>query len=100
MRRIVADLVIKNGKVITVNGEDVFAEAVAVLNDIILWVGANEEIESLQESIHDTTYTHLGIDPNLEIIFSVNYYYNPLISFFAILDGGLKVVTNGGPFPL
>ena len=47
MRRIVADLVIKNGKVITVNGEDVFAEAVAVLNDIILWVGANEEIESL-----------------------------------------------------
>ena len=47
MRRIVADLVIKNGTVITVNGEDVFAEAVAVLNDIILWVGANEEIESL-----------------------------------------------------
>jgi len=46
MKRIAADLVITNGNAVTVNAKDAIAEAVAVLNGIIIAVGDNKEIEA------------------------------------------------------
>lgn len=46
MKTIAADLVITNGTIVTVNIKDAIAQAVAVLNGIIIAVGANREIEA------------------------------------------------------
>jgi len=45
MKRILADTIIKNGKVLTVNSGDEIAEAVAILGNRILAVGSNDEME-------------------------------------------------------
>ena len=47
MKGIWADLVMRNGKVITVDAKDTIAEAVAVWNGIIVRVGTNGDIEPL-----------------------------------------------------
>ncbi|MFC1568744.1 hypothetical protein ACFL4L_00790 [bacterium] len=44
----VADLIIWNGKIITVDAEEAIAQAVAMKDSLILAVGSNAEIQALQ----------------------------------------------------
>lgn len=46
MKQILADVIIKNGQVLTVDPKDTIAEAVAIRGDRILAVGSNAEAES------------------------------------------------------
>ena len=45
MKELLADIIIKNGKVLTVNRNDDIAEAVAIRGDRILAVGSNADVE-------------------------------------------------------
>lgn len=48
MRQILADIIIRNGRVLTVNQNNEIAEAVAIRGNQILAVGTNAELEAYQ----------------------------------------------------
>jgi predicted amidohydrolase YtcJ len=45
-----ADLILVNGKVVTVDPKETIAEAIAVRNGKILWVGSRQQIKALAKS--------------------------------------------------
>lgn len=76
-----ADYVFKNGKVVTVNENDDFAEAVAIKGNKIVFVGSNEEIEKIiDEKTKVIDLKGRALTPGF-----IDCHFHPILSGF--MDG-------------
>lgn len=85
-----ADIVFKNGKVITVNQEDKIEEAVGIKGNKIVFVGSNEEGEQI---IDDTTKI-IDLDGKTLCPGFIDTHYHPILNGFFGDDEDATIINT------